>query len=74
MSEYHVRLDASIKSAQKSVRAMKRASPQIFPEWSRPQTAKSNLKRATEELANAERAWKALGNPASQEKEGEGGS
>lgn len=62
MSEYHTRLDASIKAAQKHVRAMKRASPQIFPEWSRLLSARMNLKLAKVELARAERAWEALGN------------
>ena len=63
MSEYHTRIDASIKAAQKSVRAMKRASPSIFPEWSRLLSARSNLKLAKVGLARAERAWGALGKP-----------
>jgi len=61
MSDYHIRLDASIKAAQKSVRAMKRASPYIFPEWSRLQTAKAGVLRANEELKRAQAAWKSLG-------------
>lgn len=61
MSEYHVRLDASIKAAQKSVRAMKRTSPCIFPEWSRLQSAKAEVLRANEELKRAQAAWNSLG-------------
>jgi len=61
MNAYHERLGQSIRSAQLHIRALKRTTPHIFPEWQRLQTAKAEVQRANEQLAHAKKAWQLLG-------------
>lgn len=49
-----------IDKARQGVKALKRATPWIFPEWQRLAQAKSALEKARIELEAAKKAWREL--------------
>ncbi len=49
------------KEARSKVCKMKRATPELFPQWHELQHAKQAVKEANERLARAKAAWDALG-------------
>jgi ABC-type transporter lipoprotein component MlaA len=51
-------LSEQIANARVQVRKMKRATPYIFHEWQRLQSAKRALKDARDEYEAARKAWK----------------